>query len=298
MLHGEIEWHTLSLNAIQPGLQQLARKLYGERSLRSTRLKPDKFWQHLLLVDQAPVSQYDTVIRLCQDNIDLPHGLLCLAGSGEKFHGLRNRPWTAMPGNIHLTAHLKPNIKTIDAGVGFTIISALAVIDAIDKIRGLKDNAMIKWVNDIFIEDAKVAGFLTHTLSTEALITSAIIGIGLNVEATPKITLDPTIYRATSLRELVLDPEICNQRIVFGNLTETLENNYRRLVSGELSLLLDRYRERSMILGRDVEILPDSPGANDEKPVRGKVVEIGPNLELFLEGQKAPVLRGRAARII
>jgi BirA family biotin operon repressor/biotin-[acetyl-CoA-carboxylase] ligase len=245
------------------------------------------------MVEKAPVSQYDVVVDLCQQNIDLPDRILCLAGSGEKFHGNRRRSWAALPGNIHLTAHLKPDLLMSAHGIGFTIMSALAVVEAIDRLPGLSGRAMIKWVNDIFIDDAKVSGFLTHTLSLEGRITSAIIGIGLNVEIAPEIVPDRFIGRAAALKNFAPDTAECNQRIVFEYLTGTLQKNYSLLAEGQLPSLLDRYRERSLIIGRSVEIIPDSVHAVDDEVMRGRVTAIGPHLEIYLEGREAPVTRGR-----
>jgi len=281
----------------KPGLAKLAGRLYRQRPTYSTSVTSDSLWKYLFMVEKAPVSQYDVVVELCQQNIELPHGLLCLAGSGEKFHGLRDRTWAALPGNIHLTAHLVPNLKMAQSGIGFTIISALSVVDAIDQIPGLEGRAMIKWVNDIFLDGAKVSGFLTHTLSLDGLITSAVIGIGLNVEATPSITPDRFVSRAISLKEIISDPGVCNQQIVFEYLTEALERNYRSLASGQLSQLLDRYRQRSLIIGREVEIVPDPPHGIADGVIRGRVAAIGENLELYLEGRPAPVTRGRLVLI-
>ena len=38
-----------------------------------------------------------------------------------------------------------------------------AVVDALDAVPGLEGRARIKWVNDILIGDAKVAGILAYT---------------------------------------------------------------------------------------------------------------------------------------
>ena len=298
LILGEAPERRFSTSAFgNPSLVELAASIFGQKPVYSSSVVSNNIWQYLFMVETAAVSQYDVVVELCQRNIQLPHGLLCLAGSGEKFHGLRRRSWAALPGNIHLTAHLVPNLRMAESGIGFTIIAALSVVDAIDKIEGLKGRAMIKWVNDIFIDGAKVSGFLTHTLSLDGLISSAVIGIGLNVEATPPITPDRFISRAISLWEIVSDPSICDQRLVFEYLTEALERNYQSLASGRLPYLLDRYRERSIIIGREVEIVPDSPGVSPENIVRGQVTAIGDNLELYLKNREKPITRGRLVLI-
>jgi len=229
-------------------------------------------------------------------NIGLPDGLLCLAGSGEKHHGLRGRQWAALPGNIHLTAHMTPHQKTSVLGIGLTLISALAVTYTIDSLPGLQGRAMIKWVNDICIDDAKVAGFLTHSMCQQDIVTNAVVGIGLNVETTPILPADKFVYRVTSLQEHLHKPDLCNQQIVFVALADNLLRQYHRLITGELPAMLDEYRNRSLIIGKSVEILPDSPHDTHETIV-GTVESIGDNLELHLRGCDRPVTRGRLVLI-
>lgn len=297
ILGRELDWQSPPPKFTDPGLNILIERLYQERITFSTTIENHDSWRYLFMVEKAALSQYDVVVDLCKQNVELPNGLLCLAGSGEKFHGLRNRNWAALPGNIHLTAHLTPNLKMAESGIGFTILAALSVVDTIDKIPGLKDQAKIKWVNDIFLGDAKVSGFLTHTTSMEGLVTAAAIGIGLNVESTPSLTPDRYITRATSLCESVPESGKCSQRIVFEHLTDSLRKNYERLSSGQLPYLLDRYKERSMIIGREVKIVSDPPDGSGGEVIRGKVVEIGQNLELYLEGRDVPITRGRLVLI-
>jgi BirA family biotin operon repressor/biotin-[acetyl-CoA-carboxylase] ligase len=295
ILGGNLNWSSSPTGFADPGLAELSAHFFQNRSIHSTEFNINDQWRYLFMLEKAKQSQYDVVVDLCKQNVELPEGVLCLAGSGEKHHGHHNRSWTALPGNIHLTAHFAPNLKMADAGIGFTILSAVSVIDAVDKIPGLEGLAAIKWVNDVFFHDAKVSGFLTHTLSMDGVATSAVIGIGLNVETTPTITPDRYISHATALKELVPDPEACNQQIVFKHLTESLAQNYRRLKAGGLPQMLDQYRERSMIIGREVEILPDPAAGSGGEIIRGKVVDIGSGLELILEGRATPITKGRLA---
>lgn len=292
-----IEWSSVLPEFRSTALSALASRLYPSEELAFAASAPGDFWRYLFAVEHARESQFDIVIDLCRQNIELPDGLLCSAGSGDLLHGQHDRPWLALPGNIHLTAHFAPHQSTTEMGVGFSLLAAVSLIETIDRIEGLKGRAGIKWVNDIVVDDAKVAGFITHTTSVDGIITAAVVGIGLNVEATPPITPDRFFHRAASLTDFVRDDTVCNQRIVFGSLLDTLADNYEILRTGHLSQLLDSYRARSIVIGQEVEIVPDSPHRPDDVPVRGIVTAIGDNLELYLEGRTEPVTRGRLALI-
>jgi BirA family biotin operon repressor/biotin-[acetyl-CoA-carboxylase] ligase len=57
--------------------------------------------------------------------------------------------------------------------------------------RGIK-NVKVKWPNDIYVGDRKIAGILTDTVLKKSEVSSAIVGVGLNLNQlifnTPKAT--------------------------------------------------------------------------------------------------------------
>jgi biotin-(acetyl-CoA carboxylase) ligase len=292
-----IEWSSVLPEFRSTALSALASKIYPSEEIAYAASAPGELWRYLFAVEHTGESQFDIVVDLCRQNVELPDGLLCSAGSGDLLHGQYDRPWLALPGNIHLTAHFAPDQSVAEIGVGFSVLAAVSMIETIDRIDGLQKRAGIKWVNDIVIDDAKVAGYITHTASVDGIVTSAVVGIGLNVEATPPITPDLFFHRAACLTDYIDDVTACDQQNVFGSLLETLAGNYELLRTGQVSRLLDFYRARSLVIGREVEILPDSPHRPDDVPVRGIVTAIGDNLELYLDGHPEPVNRGRLALI-
>ena len=69
--------------------------------------------------------------------------------------------------------------------MAFTILAALSVAEALNQIAGLEEKAQIKWVNDILLERSE--GGRSSGLHSEPgeTVTSAVLGIGVNVETTP-----------------------------------------------------------------------------------------------------------------
>jgi biotin-(acetyl-CoA carboxylase) ligase len=295
ILSTDTQWSSSAPEFHDRGLDNLASQIYASDKITYGASIPDEFWRYLFAAEHMSVSQFDVVVDLCRQNIELPDGLLCSAGAGDLLHGQRDRPWVALPGNIHLTAHFAPHRSAAEVGMGFSLLAAVSMIETIDRIAGMRGRAGIKWVNDIVIDEAKVAGFITHTTSVDGVVTSAVVGIGLNVEATPRITPDRFFHRAASLCDFLDTNSKCGQRTVFALLLERLAGNYDLLRAGRLSQLVDSYRGRSIVIGREVEILPDSPHRPDDLPIRGVVTAIGDNLELYLDGREAPVTRGRLA---
>ena len=96
-----------------------------------------------------------------------------------------------------------------------------------------------------------------------------------------------------SLRDFTSDPDQITQAAVLKLLIKKIVKNYSHFLKGGYPDIIDFYREHSAIIGKDVEIHPDSPHDRDRKVIAGRVKAIGDNLELFLEGQKTPIIKGR-----
>ena len=280
-------------NRLDPGLSELAASMFDAPVLFAATVAKRARFKALFAEEEASSSHYDLLIDLSRRGIELPDGTLCLAGSGLRFHGQRGRPWKTLPGNIHLSVYLTPQQRIEDLGMGFSILAAVSIIETIDRIHGLEGRAGIKWVNDILIDGSKVAGFLAFTQSQEGSVQAAILGIGLNVESAPDIPGDDYVPRASSLREFLPETASCGMGDVLTILVERLEDNLSLLIRGGYSELLARYRERSLVLGRQVIIRSDPVGGIPVERCRGRVLEIGENLELSIEGREEPITSGR-----
>jgi BirA family biotin operon repressor/biotin-[acetyl-CoA-carboxylase] ligase len=289
--HGD--WVPVDYSTVDPNLIELMKELYCEKSVykRSSRRKGR--WSYGFIVKKAPSSHFDLLIQLSQQNVELPDGIICHAGSGQKFHGQRGRPWEAPEGNIHLSVYLAPKKKIKGFHIGFPVLAAVSLIDTLDALKGLEGRAKIKWVNDVLIDGAKVAGFLVHTLSSENTVLAAILGIGLNVEKTPRVKPDPFVPKVGSLRSFVQDPSISNRKNVLPLLLQCLDKNYRGMLEGKYKELLESYRKRSLVIDQSVKILSDIPGKGYKEIASGVVKDIGDNLELILKGEKKSVTKGR-----
>ncbi|WP_414839552.1 biotin--[acetyl-CoA-carboxylase] ligase [Carnobacterium sp. TMP28] len=80
---------------------------------------------------------------------------------------------------IYMSLILKPNLTTTDATL-VTTAAAVAVCLTIEKLTDKKPK--IKWVNDIYLDDHKIAGILTEAVTNfeNGTIDTIILGIGLN----------------------------------------------------------------------------------------------------------------------
>ncbi len=295
-------WRQSELAALPREIGQLVAEIFGEREVFEAEVQRgqerderDRWerWQYLFISESSHRSQYDLLIEQRREGRRVPDGVLCLSGAGKGLHGLRQRPWAAEAGNIHLSVHLLPGKSVTDSGIPFMVLAAVSVIDAIDSVDGLEGKAVIKWVNDVLLGDAKVAGVLAYTEGAGRSIDAAVLGIGLNVETTPSLEGTPFVPHVSSLRDHLSEPESCSQRCALEALLGALDRNYQLLLDGKNGELMERYRERSVVIGRDVKVCVDDASQPLETIAVGRVQNIGDNLELYLAGHDAPVTRGR-----
>jgi BirA family transcriptional regulator, biotin operon repressor / biotin---[acetyl-CoA-carboxylase] ligase len=109
--------------------------------------------------------------------------------------GRQGRTWLAEPGAALLMSIL---FKELGRGPAvkpwrFTSLAALSVVEAIQPLLA-SGQAAIKWPNDVMLDDRKVAGILAET-RWDGRELQAIVGIGLNVTASPEAVEAATLAR-------------------------------------------------------------------------------------------------------
>jgi len=285
-------WKKISLKHFKKSNISFIDQVFNNDLIYTSEFDKNDGWKYLFLTKYSNHSQFDLLNRISKET-KIPGGIICLSDSGREFHGHRNRAWAANSGNLHMSVYLSPQ-KTIEYfHVGFTILSAISVVQTIDSIPGLKNRAGIKWVNDILIDDSKISGVIAQTESTGNIINNAVLGIGLNIENNPTIKRTSFVKTATSLDIHVTNKEYCSISYVFEKLVKCISDNYKLLLNDGYPKLLEIYRKRSIIIGKNVEIYADPMEGEDVKIAEGKVKSIGNNLELYLENAQKPVNRGR-----
>ena len=274
-------------------LATLAERMFGARPVLQREQGGPGPWSWLFVSETACGSQFDLLVELGRQGVALPDGTLCVAGSGIGLHGMRGRRWTALPGNIHLSARLRVPPGLTWSAAPFVALAAVSVVETIDRIPGLAGRAGIRWVNDVFIDGAKVSGILAHVDADESGIAAAVIGIGLNVETQPSVEPSMFVPRTDSLVHAGGEPAACHLGAVFAILLEALAVNWRQLNTGGVTEIVEAYRRRSLVLGRHVTVYTEEEAGCPVERAWGRVVRLGDDLELFLDGRARPFTTGR-----
>ncbi len=115
-----------------------------------------------------------------------PAGLAVLAEWQTAGRGSRGRDWESAAGNLFLSVLLRPDARLNALGV-YPLLAGLALADAVRTLAPKARPPMLKWPNDVLIGNAKLAGVLIEAGPEQDRIAWLVIGIGMNLAASPAI---------------------------------------------------------------------------------------------------------------
>lgn len=126
---------------------------------------------------------------------EVQHGAVVLAHEQTAGRGQRDRAWISAPGlDLTFSIVLLPERMKVEEQFVLARIAALAVAEVVSALQPA--DVRVKWPNDVLVGSRKIAGILIKNEVASGSVTSAIVGIGLNVN-NPELGAD---LNATSLR--------------------------------------------------------------------------------------------------
>jgi BirA family biotin operon repressor/biotin-[acetyl-CoA-carboxylase] ligase len=271
---------------------QILDQLYPEKNIYTGSTPEDHRFKNLFISEFVPFSQFDMLLRYAKMENILREDMLCFAGSGNKFRGFRQRQWTTVPGNIHLSLLLNPGKYIEHAETAFLILAANAVTQTINDLENIQKKAMIHWVNDIMIDSCKVGGVLAQTQIQGNKIDKVVLGIGLNVDQSPEINRNLFVKEATHINKFISGDNYPLNQILF-KLIKNLARNYTAILQNSYHDLLNYYIDHSLLIGKRVDVYSDPREGQGHKIAEGVVSGITENLELIIAGRQDLIRKGR-----
>ena len=163
-----------------------------------------------------------------------------------------------------MSLHLKPNLPYQDLPA-YTLLTAGAIYKAIKNLSLI--DVDIKWVNDIYLNQKKIAGILTEAITSveTGLVTDVIIGVGINFSITdfPKNLQT----KAGSLFQ--------QKAPITRN--ELIAEIWKCFYETEVDELLYLYKKRSIVLGKEISF------KKDQEIFTGKACDISDQGQLLIE---------------
>lgn len=180
----------------------------------------------------------------------LSPGQVCLAEYQSAGRGRRGRQWVSPFGSqIYLSMywHLEQGLS---AAMGLSLVTALAVSDAIKMHCGVQ--VQLKWPNDVYIQGVKLAGILIE-LEGQALEPShCVIGIGVNLNMPPEA--GKLIEQQWTDLQSHSDVEI-NRNALSAQLINCLRQRLFAYQHAGLVPMLDQWHSHDAFLNKRVKLM-------------------------------------------
>ncbi|MBD5252288.1 MAG: biotin--[acetyl-CoA-carboxylase] ligase [Bacteroides sp.] len=173
---------------------------------------------------------------------DAPHGTVVAAREQSAGRGQRGNSWEAAPGlNVTMSLMLRPASLAAVRQFVLSQAVALAVADTVDTLLPPGMTASVKWPNDIYVGDRKIAGILIENVLDGARVSRSIVGLGLNVNQARFLSPAPNPVSIFQLTGLTHDVESLTM-----SLAENIVTLTERALSSpdEAEALAERYFSR------------------------------------------------------
>ena len=160
----------------------------------------------------------------------IEEGTVIMTQNQTNGRGRQGNTWESDPGeNMIFSILLKPGFLESRQLFIINKLTSVAICDYLNQVLGPHQPVSIKWPNDIYVGDCKIAGILTETISQPDGSFEIIAGIGLNVnqEQFPDSLPNPTSMKL-----------ICGQKY---NLKEEIKELLKCLVNRYIQLRYDKY---------------------------------------------------------
>jgi len=164
----------------------------------------------------------------------LPEGTIIRADEQTKGRGHAGNSWESEAGkNLTFSVLLYPQFLNVEAQFMLSKVTSLAMVDFLSETI---DQSTIKWPNDIYVENDKIAGILIENSIIGSEFNHSIIGIGLNVNQTHFLSDAPNPISMRLITGTTFDLEEA-----LHSLCEKLEKRYTQLINNQVDEIDQEY---------------------------------------------------------
>jgi len=170
-------------------------------------------------------------------------GTVVLSSEQRQGRGRMGRTWSSPEGGVYLSMLLRPAM----APAGVAALSPSVALGVAQGLGSLGVHALVKWPNDVVLEDGKVAGVLLEMVAEADRIAYVIAGVGLNV-ARGSEPFQGAAYLEDALGQ-GLDPNAVAAAVLDG-----VADAYEVFTSRGFAALREGFSARSVLKGADVQV--------------------------------------------
>ncbi|MEZ5126316.1 MAG: biotin--[acetyl-CoA-carboxylase] ligase [Thermoleophilia bacterium] len=255
----------ISRNAIHKHINSLRRR--GFRILgvsrRGYRLQQEP--SSLSMTDVAQLTEQCSLARsfrhhdeIASTNVEArnlaiegaPEGTVVVAECQSAGRGRLGRRWVSPAGKgLLYSVILRPDMAMGDVHL-LTLVAAVATAECLE--RAVNVPVSIKWPNDLFIGDKKVAGILMEVAGDQDDVDWVVVGIGVNVN-TEFVEL-PVVLRRSATSLLMAGGEPVDRSDLLASLLLALEKRLAGVLEEGFDGVLSAFRKRDYLLKRRVSV--------------------------------------------
>jgi BirA family biotin operon repressor/biotin-[acetyl-CoA-carboxylase] ligase len=208
----------------------------------------------------------------------LNEGTVFVADCQNKGRGQGQSSWESAKG-LNLTFSIVLYPKSVEIKRQFTISKSIS-LGVLDFLSGFTSGLSVKWPNDIYAGDRKIAGILIETAISAGKFTRAIVGIGLNINQELFISDAPN---PVSLKNLT--GQTYNLPVMLDVLCKKLDHRYFQLAGGNPGVVDQDYERLLYRRGTWARFMAD--GGSFEGLITGVDSEGQLVMETRSEGMKS-----------
>jgi BirA family transcriptional regulator, biotin operon repressor / biotin---[acetyl-CoA-carboxylase] ligase len=176
-----------------------------------------------------------------------PHGSTWVAEAQTAGRGRRGHTWVCAPGEGLLFSVLV-RVSCMPARIAPAALAVgLAVRDAVAAAAPAAPVG-IKWPNDVFVADRKVAGVLVEAVTIGSRIDAVIVGVGINVHT--RVFPEAIADRATSVALVSAAPP--DRASILADVLGRIDHDLHLVLGLGLGLVLGRLAAADVLKGRPV----------------------------------------------
>lgn len=195
-------------------------------------------------------------------------GVVVLADEQLRGRGRFGRDWFS-PANKGIWLSVAIHLSQFPEDM--FLLMAMGAIAVTDLLRN-KFNlpALIRWPNDVIINEKKIAGIIIESKCIAKSPNAAVMGIGINVNITESELPADLKDITTSIGIEQKTPVILELEPITRDLIYSLDKWYQKIINKELKSIQDAWREFSGVLNRMVSI------KIKDGLIEGKLVDLDP----------------------
>jgi len=178
-------------------------------------------------------------------------GTVIISENQTAGRGRLGRKWSSPKGkSLLISILLKPEIEPSKVS-NITLVGAAALVKALENfdIEGL-----IKWPNDIIINDKKIAGILTELSAEINQVNYVVMGIGVNLYTNKEEFPEDIRNKAGSI--LSETGKTIDRKKFTGKFLNYFEKYYKEYFLGNnFDEIIKISKEKSILLGKEVKVI-------------------------------------------